>query len=109
MALYYVDNLSELTGEVHEWRSPETPRCLYLVPKPTLWDGVGSIFDLLGTSRLYNYSRSPAEADRHALTCDWYAIGDDLWSVFLHPEQRDATDETETRPVMDADAVVAQR
>ncbi len=49
-----------------------------LFAQPTVIEGFGRLVDFAGILGQYNYSQSPAEADRIAIASDWRAIGDDF-------------------------------
>ena len=50
----------------------------YLYARPSLLAGVARIFDFWGLFTSYNSSRSGREADFHAISSDWRAVGYDL-------------------------------
>ena len=52
-----------------------------LYAQPSFLEGIGRLVDFAGLLEDYNYSATPEEADRSALTADWYAVGDDLRQV----------------------------
>lgn len=56
---------------------PSTNR-LHLVPSPTVWTGIGSLFDICGVLNTYPTAVSEERADYEALRSDWLAIGDDI-------------------------------
>ncbi len=49
---------------------------LHLVPTPTAWTGIGSMFDICGLLNTYSASPSGERADYEALRSDWLAVGD---------------------------------
>lgn len=49
-----------------------------LFANPSLTEGMGRVFDLLGNQDVYNEDLTPAEADSKALYSDWAAVGDHL-------------------------------
>lgn len=57
-----------------------SPFSRILFPRPSFLEGVARIFDFGGALSTYNISRSPSEADAHAIQADWEAVGDDLWA-----------------------------
>lgn len=48
---------------------------------PGLITGAASVFDMGGVFTRYNISRDGADADRRAMTNDWIAIGNDMWTA----------------------------
>ena len=51
---------------------------LHLVPRPTAWTGIGSLFDICGVLNTYTVAPSGERADYEALRSDWLAVGDYL-------------------------------
>lgn len=49
-----------------------------LFANPSLTEGMGRVFDLLGTHDAYNQDLTPAEADSRAIYSDWASVGDHL-------------------------------
>lgn len=49
-----------------------------LFAKPSFIEGVARVLDLGGTLNDYNFSRSGALADAHAVESDWVTVGVDL-------------------------------
>ena len=49
-----------------------------LFASPSLAEGMGRVFDLLGNQDIYNEDLTPAEADSRALYSDWASVGDHL-------------------------------
>lgn len=63
---------------------PESDR-LHLVPTPTAWTGIGSMFDICGLLNTYTVSPSGERADYEALRSDWLAVGDYIAeAIVLH-------------------------
>lgn len=56
--------------------------CLYA--KPSLWEGMARLLDVMGTMNEYNYSDSEIEADYKALLSDWEAVGHDIETAIEH-------------------------
>ena len=54
---------------------PKTNR-LHLVPTPTVWTGIGSLFDVCGVLNTYTIAPSGELADYEALRSDWLSVGD---------------------------------
>ncbi|MEN5132364.1 hypothetical protein [Elizabethkingia anophelis] len=50
----------------------------FLLPKNNFLIGIGSILNIFGVFFSYNYSKSPEEADKRAITCDWKMVGKDF-------------------------------
>lgn len=50
----------------------------FLFATPSFVSGMGNVFDLGGTMRVFNDSSSPADADALALFCDWAVTGNDI-------------------------------
>jgi hypothetical protein len=50
----------------------------FLFAVPSLLFGLARTHDIAGAFDAYNLSPSPAIADRRALWCDWYMVGQDL-------------------------------
>jgi hypothetical protein len=56
-----------------------------LFPRASFLLGAARTFDLWGHLDVYNYSRTPDEADAIALYSDWRVVGEDLFdSVVLY-------------------------
>ena len=51
---------------------------LFLVTKPTMAKGTGSVFNIWGNYYGFNMSETEQEADRRALDSDWGMIGEDF-------------------------------
>lgn len=49
-----------------------------LFNRPSLIDGIASIFNISGNYYEFNYSESGEEADRKAIESDWGVIGNDI-------------------------------
>lgn len=49
-----------------------------LFSRPTIIDGVASIFNISGNYFEFNYSESAEEADSKAIESDWGVIGNDI-------------------------------
>ena len=41
-------------------------------------EGMGAILDARGPEHLYNYDKTPAEADAKSIYADWLQVGNDL-------------------------------
>lgn len=52
-----------------------------LFPRATIFDGIGSIFNIAGSYFDFNYSKSSEEADRIAIENDWGVVGNDIRNV----------------------------
>jgi hypothetical protein len=83
MTRVFYDSTFSATPDPKAFAKPGL-RTLFLVPRPTFLSGLGSVMDLFGVPRRYNYSRTDDEADARALRCDWLATGDDLWWAVRH-------------------------
>jgi hypothetical protein len=64
----------------------------FLFARPSFWEGAARILDFGDTLREYNDSPTPEIADEVALTMDWNAVGNDLFTSLnkfyeecLHP------------------------
>ncbi len=65
---------------------PKTNR-LHLVPTPTVWTGIGSLFDVCGVLNTYSVVPSGERADYEALHSDWLAVGDYMAeAIALHKQ-----------------------
>ena len=65
---------------------PNTNR-LHLVPTPTTWTGLGSLFDVCGVLNTYTTAPSGERADYEALRSDWLAVGDYITeAIILHKQ-----------------------
>jgi hypothetical protein len=53
----------------------------FLFAKPSLVEGAARLLDFGNTFDENNYSKSPEEADRKAIECDWDQVGLDLWEA----------------------------
>ncbi len=51
------------------------------MPRSSFLTGMGTIFNIAGSSYSYNFSRTPQEADAKAIASDWKMVGQDLRSV----------------------------
>ena len=58
--------------------SKVSPYTSSLFAHPSFFSGAARVLDLGGTFDAYNASPSPDEADVHALSSDWYAVGRDM-------------------------------
>jgi hypothetical protein len=65
----------------------------FLYARPSAIEGVGRILDFFGTMQTYNQSRSPEEADAHALRNDFRTIGQDIATAVMHVKKTE-TDKT---------------
>lgn len=61
----------------------------FLFAEPSFVDGMARIFDFAGSLQLYNESKTPAVADRIALTMDWLGVGGDIRSSLDVYEQEE--------------------
>ena len=61
---------------------PTTNR-LHLVPTPTVWTGIGSLFDICGVLNTYTVAHSGERADYEALRSDWLAVGDYITEAII--------------------------
>ena len=61
---------------------PTTNR-LHLVPTPTVWTGIGSLFDICGVLNTYTVAPSGERADYEALRSDWLAVGDYITEAII--------------------------
>ena len=52
-----------------------------LFANPSLAEGVGRAFDILGDQDIYNEDLTPQEADSKALFSDWASVGDHIISA----------------------------
>jgi hypothetical protein len=50
----------------------------FLFARPSLIEGVARMVDLSNSLNDYNYARTGAQADAHAIYEDWKAIGHDV-------------------------------
>lgn len=50
----------------------------FLFANPSFSSGFGTVMDFSGSVLVYNYSRSPLEADLRAIASDWAMIGSDI-------------------------------
>ena len=57
---------------------PDEIKSDFLFARPSLLEGVGRIVDFGGSLSMYNFSRTPAEADARAIAVDWRAVGHDV-------------------------------
>ena len=77
--------MSKLGVAMNEYL-PKTNR-LHLVPTPTAWTGIGSLFDICGVLNTYTSAPSGTNADYEALRSDWLAVGDYITeAIILHKE-----------------------
>jgi hypothetical protein len=58
-----------------------------LFARPTFLEGAARIFDFASILQNYRTDTSEAEADTHALTSDWMAVGDDIQHA-IHTYER---------------------
>jgi hypothetical protein len=49
-----------------------------LFARPSFLEGVARLFDFANVLQRYRYDRTEHDADAHALSSDWTAVGDDL-------------------------------
>ena len=59
----------------------EDCRTDFLFSNPTSLQGAGTVFNIAGNYYDYNYSETPAEADRRALQNDWGMVGKDFRTI----------------------------
>ena len=52
-----------------------------LFANPSLSEGFGRAFDILGNQDIYNEDLTPQEADSKALFSDWASVGDHIISA----------------------------
>ena len=52
-----------------------------LFAKPSFWEGMARIVDIVGSLNEYNYSNSTEEADYRAISSDWEWVGWDIRSA----------------------------
>ncbi len=52
-----------------------------LYSQPKFWDGISTIFNIMGSSFNYNYSKSNLEADNKSIKRDWEIVGNDMWNA----------------------------
>lgn len=50
----------------------------FLFARPSFFEGVGRLVDFGGALTMYNYSRTPEDADRVALAMDWAAVNREI-------------------------------
>jgi hypothetical protein len=50
----------------------------FLFPSPSFLEGMGRLVDFAGSLNRYNYTESPEDADRVAITMDWAVVGDEI-------------------------------
>ncbi|MCB1175828.1 MAG: hypothetical protein KDK34_04070 [Leptospiraceae bacterium] len=55
-----------------------------LIPESGFLDGVGRVFDIMGTLPHYNFSDTEEEADNLAIYSDWAAIGQDFRNAIMN-------------------------
>jgi len=53
-------------------------RTYFLFSSPSFWSSLGSIFNIAGSYYEYNFSKTPAEADKKALQSDWSILNQDF-------------------------------
>lgn len=63
---------------MEKYNQPKEVKTTFLLPKNSFLIGLGSIFNLFGIFFTYNYSKTPQEADKKAITCDWNMVGNDF-------------------------------
>lgn len=60
----------------------------FLFSSPNFWVGFGSSMNLCGGYFLYNWTKTPEEADASAIRNDWAVVGEDLRSAMRESEPR---------------------
>ena len=60
---------------------------LHLVPTPTAWTGVGSLFVICGILNTSTTAPSGERADYEALRSDWLAVGDYITEAIVLRKQ----------------------
>lgn len=70
------------TSSVNSSADPDDVRTTFLFSEPSVWNGCGRIIDLWGGFDLYNFSRTPLEADLRACYADWRMVGQDIRDAY---------------------------
>jgi hypothetical protein len=56
----------------------------FLLPRNNFFVGMGSVLNLGGNYFEYNTSKSDIEADKKALSSDWWNVGNDIKTALWH-------------------------
>lgn len=64
------------------------PRTDFLFARSSFLSGVARVLDMFGTFDRYNVSRTPEEADAHAIASDWQMVGYDMRTAMQQESAR---------------------